>query len=138
MKKLIRGFSVALLSLFPLSVIAQTGYVCIADKAVGFSFDAYSKSWNHANFKVSDSKFVLSKNNANWQWKKMGESYPISCGEFNEYGYIRCDSGFTQVSFNKKNLRYMKSYLVGYVNAGIAGKEGEDTPLLEIGKCSPI
>jgi hypothetical protein len=138
MKNVLKKSSLLLIFLFSTNAIAQTGYVCIADKAAGFSFDTYSKTWNNANFKVSDSKYVLSKSGGSWQWKKMGESYPSSCGEFSEYGYLKCDNGFTQVSFNKKNLRYMKSYLVGYVNGGIAGKEGEDTPNIEIGKCSPI
>ncbi len=59
------------------------------------------------------------------------------CGEFNDSGYLNC-SGFYALSFNKKNLRFLLTYRVGYVNAGIAGVEGDDTPSMTIGKCSPM
>jgi hypothetical protein len=44
----------------------------------------------------------------------------------------------TSLSFNKKNLRYMLIYELGYVSGGIVGNEGGDTPNMEIGKCSPM
>jgi len=43
---------------------------------------------------------------------------------------------------NKKNLRFLNAYLIGYVTDGleneITGGEGSNTPNVEIGKCSPL
>jgi hypothetical protein len=123
------------------NVYAETTYICVADKSAGFLYDQRQKTWNTATFNVSDSKYTLSQNSGSWKWKKIGEqsNSPIECEkQFTEYGYLNCNSGFTDIQFNKKNLRYIKIYRVGYVNVGIIGKDGEDTPNIEIGKCSPV
>lgn len=129
-----------ILSIFFLSFnsSAQSGYVCLADSSTGFAFNSNTKTWNPTSFNVKDSKYLLSLNNGKWEWKRFGEKYGIPCSSnFNEKGYLRCDS-IEEVSFNKVNLRYLLVYPIGYVNGGIAGKEGADTPSMEIGKCSPM
>ncbi len=42
------------------------------------------------------------------------------------------------LTFNNKTLRFLLTYPIGYVNVGIAGVEGDDTPNMTIGKCSPL
>ena len=135
-----RIFCLVFLSTFSLSAIGQTSYLCISDLSVGFSFNKGSQSWERANFNVKNEKFMLSINSSGeWRWKEFGkEGTGVFCGkQFSEHGYLRCES-FTQVSFNRKNLRFQSYYPVGYVNKGIVGNEGGDTPAITIGTCSPI
>lgn len=126
--------------LFLTSFAYAEGYICIPDKATGFKFNKADKSWNSTTFNVRNDKYVLSNSGGKWKWKPIGEKdYDLSkCSDFNEYGYMNCDSLGVQVTFNRKNLRYQSIYSVGYVSAGIAGAEGGDTPYIEIGRCSPI
>ena len=125
---------------FYCSLAFSEGYVCIGDKSTGFRYDKSSKSWITSTFNVSDSKYTLTLSNGQWKWNKLGEksSLPSDCGKFNEYGYLHCSPLLKKLTFNKKNLRYMLIYDVGYVNGGLFGNEGEDTPNMEIGKCSPL
>jgi hypothetical protein len=37
-------------------------YLCIADKATGFSYKEKYKKWDSTNFNVSDVKYILTKN----------------------------------------------------------------------------
>lgn len=135
MKKLI-----AIFLFFFSSISLADGYVCIADKSTGFKYDKNQRTWTTATFNVSDSKYTLTQSNGQWKWNKFGEQniFPSNCGQFNEYGYLRCSPIMSSLSFNKKNLRYMLIYEVGYVSGGIVGTEGGDTPNMEIGKCSPM
>lgn len=115
-----------------------TSYLCIAEKGSGFKFNTSNQTWEHARFNVSESKYILSKSQGVWTWKRVGQKHGITCSEnFNESGYMHCTS-FDQVTMNRKTLRFLLVYPVGYVNVGIAGKEGEDTPSMEIGKCSSL
>lgn len=129
-----------LMVLYSCNSISQSGYLCIPDLATGFAYQKNIDKWVTTKFNVSGEKYLLTKNNKGiWEWRNFGEKSPgIYCEEdFNEYGYISC-SGFSQISFNNKNLRFLKIYKIGYVNKGIAGKEGEDTPSMEIGTCTPL
>jgi NAD-dependent DNA ligase len=94
---------------------------------------------NDIEWNVSKDKYLLSKSSkGEWQWKNFGKEGSLTCdGEINEYGYLNCN-GSEQISFNKKNLRFMLIYKVGYLNKGILGNEGEDTPRMDIGTCSPL
>jgi hypothetical protein len=61
-------------------------------------------------------------------------------GEPNSYGYLSCDALYGEFKFNTNNLRYIKTYIAGYgeVTAGGTVVEGDDTPYVEIGRCSKI
>lgn len=134
MKKLLALF----FSIYSINAFSQSGYVCIAELATGFAFNNSTKTWNTSNFNVKESKYLLSFKNGRWEWKKFGESYSTNCSkDFNEHGYLNCND-LEDISFNKRNLRYMRIYPIGYVSGGIVGKEGGDTPAMEIGKCSPM
>lgn len=139
MKKIQISISIATL-FYSAAVLSQNSYLCIPDLATGFSYQKNLDKWKISTFDVAKNKYILTKSNTNkWEWKIFGEEYSnVNCDNtFSEHGYLNCN-GFEQIQFNKKNLRFMKIYRIGYVNKGIGGIEGEDTPNMEIGKCSPL
>lgn len=122
----------------------STSYLCVAESAVGFSFDKATKDWGRANFKA-ESKYVLSMQSdekKGWEVKEIGESRGTECeGGFSEHGFIEC-KGLIDFQMNNKSLRYIIVHKYGYVvkeypDDGLF-KEGSLTPYLEIGKCSPL
>jgi hypothetical protein len=125
-------------------IAGAQSWVCVADHATGFKYDG--NKWNAAHFKT-DEKFLVTKSDnpktAKWVVKKVGESFPTAfCEEdFTPSGALRC-SGFEEFRFNKKNLRFMSLYAIGYVTDGIGlealGKEGQNTPALTIGTCAQL
>lgn len=129
-------FLTILLFVFTSSTHAQISYLCVPDSVVGFGFNKVTKSWTQTHFEVGNSKYLLSLTNNRWEWKKIGDKYSlVNCGQFSEYGVLNCD-GVWNVQFNKNNLRFMQTYLLGYVAP--VGNEGSDTPHIFIGKCSPM
>lgn len=133
-------------SLLWASAAQAESYLCVADKSAGFYFDKQSKTWDTTTFKAGQKYLVVrgkaegdSSGAAAWLVKEVGEeSAAAVCDrDFNEYGYLHC-SGFHEFRMNRKNGRFLMAYFIGYVSAGIVGKEGEDTPNMAIGKCSRI
>jgi len=118
-------------------------YLCVAEDAVGFSFNKTSKKWERANFKAED-KYLVSKSSEaskGWEVKKIGESSATPCeGGFDENGFLTCIE-LLDFRMNNKSLRYMVIHRYGYVVKEYPrGKfeEGSITPYIEIGKCSPL
>ncbi|MDM7950090.1 hypothetical protein [Hydrogenophaga sp.] len=141
----------ALALLLPVMASAATSYLCVADKATGMGFDKASGVWEVRTFRA-DSKYLVSEATereeaiyaAKWLVKKMGSSSPtLLCPEgFSEIGFLFCEN-LGEFKFNRKSGRYLRSYTMGYFNdmpgkAGPLRAEGDDTPAIEIGKCSPI
>lgn len=127
------------------AALAQSdSFLCVAENAVGFSFNKSTKEWERANFKSED-KYVVSKSSdkrKGWEVKKIGESIGAECAEgFNEHGFINCN-GFMDFQMNRISLRYIMVHKYGYVVKEYSDdglfKEGSLTPYLEIGKCSPF
>lgn len=129
---------------------SPTAYLCTADKAVGFAFDATNKQWVNRNFRTEE-KYMISRSTASdiaWEVKTVGQKYAlIFCKkDFNSSGYLFCEGVGTNFRFNNDSLRYMSVYMLGYWTDGklaskensFLGKEGSDTPGIEIGKCSPL
>jgi hypothetical protein len=63
---------------------------------------------------------------------------------FDEYGYLYCKPYVLGVDFyfNKNNKRFLMNHIRGYYNV-LPGMnnitdENSDTPVIEIGVCSPI
>lgn len=121
-------------------------YLCVAEHSTGFSYNKVTKEWENANFKA-DEKYVIAKADGTkhaWQVTEIGKTSPsFRCeSDFTEYGYLSCPGIGGDFNFNKKNGRFLFSYLIGYytvipeVNQG--KDEGSDTPLIGIGKCSPF
>ena len=125
------------------NVFANDTYLCIADKATGFSFNKRSETYESTDFNIDKSKYILKKNNNTWEWKIFGIDVPLCNGSISANGYFRCD-WLETIIFNKNNLRYTKAHIFGYVNvgsktySGFEMKDGQETPYMEIGKCSPM
>ena len=134
---------VLLLLMVSTNVFANGSYLCIADKSTGFSFNKRSETYESENFNVSESKYILKNNNNTLEWTDFGKNYSICEGSFNTYGFFNCNALGEQIIFNKNNLRYVKSSIFGYTSVGSPFgksviKDGENTPFIEIGKCSPM
>ena len=143
-----RILTVILVALVVPAAVAQDDepdqYLCIADQATGFIYE--DGSWRSANFDVGDNKYIV---------RRAKESDGI-LAEGKEWGYVAfgtqnfvgCDQvgpAFTCSPFgqgllgnfvvNLSTLRYQRYYPFGYTNGG---DSPDDTPLIEIGKCSPL
>lgn len=153
--KIVSGCAGIVLAAITGSVFSQTtaleSYLCVADKATGFDFNKTRNEWVQANFRPTN-KYVLARSkqpNFAWEVKDFGQT--VSSAEcrnsFNEVGNLFCSGlGGSDFRFNRNSLRYMKVYLIGYWNDGNPADrasvqlfaEGDNTPSIEIGKCSPL
>ena len=79
-------------------------YVCLAFKSAGFSQVSYG-NWTAREFDVNL--------------------------EQHQSGILSCSYGYGSIHFNKKNLRYIETYLLGYIE----GDNKKATPSLTIGEC---
>jgi len=132
---------VLLLLMVSTNIFANESYLCIADKATGFSFNKQSKTYESGNFNVSKSKYILKNNNNTWEWTDFGRKYSLCKGSFNASGIFGCGGGVEEVTFNKNNLRYVKTSIFGYLAGGDKNskiKDGENDLYIEIGECSPM
>ena len=119
-------------------------YICTSEKTIGFKYNKTSKEWQAASF--SEHKYVISKPEdakAEFVVTEIGSSYPLATCKYpiqKEYGWLNCESGFSDFRFNKINGRFMRSFMSGYISVlpSINGQTDEtsDTPSMEIGKCS--
>jgi hypothetical protein len=124
--------------------ISQEAYICLPSKKTGYIFNVSSKSWEQANFKTNEEKKILKKNGMKWEWRIFGEKHGYSdCGgdgfgkgdDFNSAGFIFCSIIGGHVRMNKNSLRYIETYEIGFID----GKDQSgNTPLIEIGTCSPL
>ena len=130
------------------AVSAASAYLCLPKETVGFQYDETVKQWKRKDFK-SAAKYIVSlsqyKNYA-WEVKYYGQKEPIYlCREgFNDLGYLFCDNS-GEFRMNRKNMRYIRTYVLGYYNCNVEDEEGkiikEDgscTPFIEIGICSKL
>ena len=115
-------------------VYAQDTYLCIPSSATGFSFTQKTNRWEETSFNIVEKKFLLKKKAGQWQWSNFGETYENMCQERSQTS-INCNLIFGEVIFDKKTLRFLKTYLPGYVD-GI--ETNANTPHMLIGKCSPL
>lgn len=126
-------------------VWCQEAYLCIPTAISGFKFNSLNRSWEHARFRIGETKKILKKTNGKWEWKYFGEKYSLSeCtsgGEpsnqdgFNSAGFLFCDVFGGHMKINKNTLRYIETYEVGFIDG--KDKDG-NTPSIEIGTCSPL
>ena len=115
-------------------------YLCVSDFSTGFRYDKEAKRWGPATFRPSE-KYLVSQKSANdkWQVKPVGTDYPMAyCDKgFNESDILICD-GVQEFRFNRKLLRFVSVYMLGYYVLPSDGQEGGDTPNLIIGTCSSL
>jgi hypothetical protein len=138
-------FTAALtLSLAPYCVAAadeQPTYLCIVDLATGFNF--VSGNWKSVNFPPG-AKYIVRPARGDelklsrWVVVAFGEERSMArCEEFNQYGWLVGCNGIQEFKFNKETLKFLTAYLIGYVRTE-PGKENDNTPSIEMGKCSRI
>lgn len=141
MTTLVASFSL----LMPEAAQAES-WLCIADMSTGFSFDRGTRQWSVAKFNVTDSRYLISsQDNKDYPYRvtKFGSNDPVGIckGGLTAETFLSCNFLGNRFSFNSKTMRYMLSYDVGYVNPtpGVNDmKEGDDTPFMEIGRCSRL
>ena len=119
-------------------------YLCVPEKATGFSYDASKREWDYAQFKTDHKYIIAPAGNGRdaFAFTKVGEKLPQGyCKDsFTKAGVLFCLSFEGDLRFNKKNGRYLMVFGDGYYTLGLPGfgESDEDvgTPMVEIGKCS--
>jgi hypothetical protein len=105
------------------------------------TYDANRKAWHSADFR-SDKKFAISRSKTKayaWEAKEVGDARPAATCEkdFNEAGNLFC-SGVFDLRFNRRQLRFLYAYPIGYWSDGAGAREGENTPAMAIGRCREL
>lgn len=129
---------VVLFLLLSINCFAES-YVCIAEISSGIKFDTTFNKWSQSGF-MADEKYIVTKNQEkymtnNYVVVQPGDTYPsYRCTEdFNEYGWLFCESGLGSFKFSRKALRFLSTYEAGYVD----GKDAPgNTPSITVGKCT--
>jgi len=145
------GLTVALLigvSVFSYSSAETERWLCVAEKATGYIFSDLTTRWERAAFKASDKYLVAPgppKPDQPVQYlvRKIGDpSYVyLKCRDF-VGDMLHCESPllflpfYESFSFNTKTLRYVYTFTGSWLKEKPEG--GGDTPLIELGKCSPL
>jgi hypothetical protein len=141
--------AVSLVVAFPIVSFAVDAYMCLPQNTTGFKYDKNIADWKVNNFENRD-KYIVSKSKLSgygWKVTKYMKTAPIYvCEEgFNNAGYLFCEET-GEFRMNKHNLRYIRTYILGYYNLNVKDDngtvktegEGSSTPFIEIGKCSPL
>lgn len=127
---------------------AQNSYLCAEDMITGFSFDRGTHQWKSAEFRAQ-AKYIITSStepSRKWEVKETGSSFPIGFCEkdFDDDGKLRCKGIGKDFLFNRKSMRFLTTYTVGYWNEdslrNIAPnrREGDDTPGMAIGRCTVL
>lgn len=121
-------------------------YLCISDQAAGFSFNKGQKKWSATTFQANN-KYIIKRpptgTNIEWFVTKFGSNdfaTAFCARDFEDSGVLFC-AGLRDFKFNKKNMRFLSTYSIGYFSDSPDSewsKEGGDTPSMEIGTCSLI
>lgn len=142
MGRMLRNIRIARkgLGLFGLLVFASGAsadlgdvYVCFANKATGFSLSA-TETWSIREFDVSREEHILKPKANRWEWIKPGETNGVLCPAFDRSGYLQCNYGFGSLVLNKRTMRYIETYTLGYVE----GDKKTVNPTITIGECTLI
>jgi len=84
--------------------------------------------------------------NLKWIVSEFGDSglHAWSEHDFSDAGGIRAYGASGEFAMNKKNLRFLRTAIMGYWNEAVPGArgrsvvEGKTTPVISIGKCSVL
>lgn len=107
-------------------------YLCVPDRSVGYAFNDSTKTWDHANFRVGDDKYIVRPitpddtgyfgmplKDAYGVWK-LGEDISfVQCKEgVSEHNWLRCGGEFnTKFVLNSRTNRFMLTYEGSYMIA---------------------
>ncbi len=128
----------------------QSGWLCVSEVAGGLVFNPQTKSWHGGEFNEQDRIVIRPKkpgdidfahvsdpqnSTAKWSLEYMGRQGATACnGDFDNAGYLRCETVSDDVIFNKNSSKFQLYYWPGYMEEGM---EQGNTPLIEIGHCAP-
>ncbi|MBA7495965.1 hypothetical protein ES702_06561 [subsurface metagenome] len=128
----------------------EVSYLCVADLATGFRFDKTRKKWVSTDFSV-DNKYIVSKGSSYssyrqkkdglWEVKDHGVKLGHICADDFSRGVFICSSSFEEFRMDRDGLRFIHFYKSGYWgdnNTRNTKYEGDNTPAITIGRCSPL
>ena len=135
MKKLL---SVSLILLCSGSVMAEE-YLCSPEASGGLGYDKSTKSWNASSFDTGRN-YIVKLNDKDHPSYAATVTYPKEtlpsylCKEESSLNALVCNSFLGQLNFSMGTLRYIESYMFGYVQ----GKDNKyNAPKVTVGTCSP-
>lgn len=135
MKKLL---SVSLILLCSGSVMAEE-YLCSPEASGGLGYDKRTKSWNASSFDTGRN-YIVKLNDKEHPSYAATVTYPNEtlpsylCKEESSVNVLVCNSFLGQLNFSMGTLRYIESYMFGYVQ----GKDNKyNAPKVTVGTCSP-
>ena len=127
-------------------------YLCIGEKATGFSYDKTAGDWIPTIFEVDNEKFIVKPSKEEgykYDVVRHGTDFPVSrCKEgfIEGGGFLKCDKwvvpempGFTSgdpFKMSNRSLRFIYSQDEGYVLP--PHEERVVQPHMVIGRCSPL
>ena len=115
-------------------VIAQTNFLCVAEKSTGFQFNKSKNDWESVKF-IAESKFILKQTSSNLEVVKMGQALPpIQCPKLKPNSILDCSSRGEHFTFNPVGLKFTYYSSGGYAVPAIF----PDSTIVEIGVCSPL
>jgi hypothetical protein len=146
----------------------QRGWLCVADKAIGFRYDKLTKSWADSRFSTNG-KYIV-RHPIPDDLKEAQQLGDYAAGDVppayiardfgsdndiplivvicngapdEKSGIMLCDHGLAQFAINTHLLRMQRFYGIGYLHQdksafGPQFADAPDSPLIEIGRCSPL
>jgi len=117
-------------------------WLCVADQSTGFLYNESSKKWERRGFNVDDRKYIVTQSkfkNTKYDVTLLGQKYASAycVNEFSAKGDLYCkwesNNGLIWIVFNMNHIkgRFVKSKNMGYFS-----DSKDDSPSIEIGKCS--
>ena len=143
------GLTALLLAMSNTAALAAEGFVCTSEHSAGVTYSKTTRLWSGGALRATGKLLIArpsleqSKAGLSWIVKDIQQNLAVlACtNDFNAKGYLQC-KGFGELTFNRVNLRFLRTYTSGYVTDGIEesrwGEEGANTPMVEIGKCTPL
>jgi hypothetical protein len=137
----------------PTPTPAKESWLCVEELDTGFTYDKRKEKWRVAAFgqtgkylvrpakKPTTAFFPLGYTPGVYEITEVGSDLVQAyCGrDFDESGDLMCIGIFTDFRMNRNNKRFIYISSSGYViTTNKDTDEGTDTPLMSIGKCSPL
>jgi hypothetical protein len=124
----------------PTLFAAEERYLCVAEKITGFRYNSVTKNWGPANFRLEDGKHLVTETTTTLDKLEMHtigninrECYSIDGFDQHGYAYFECTEHI-EFKMYKEPGRYILVYMAGYID----GDNSDNTPFIEIGKCSRV
>lgn len=127
---------ITLLELVMQPVAAEEAkWLCLPIAATGFKWK--DGAWSESSFRVDQDKYIVSQraNPPGYSVSELGEQQGTECKDIAGNGTILTCDWIEEWRINLSTLRYLRVYMAGFWN-GV--DSSDNTPLVEIGKCSKL